>query len=60
MTHLATAILVARLKNGPSFQRLAICPWNALSFAPVTTTALRIELTMQQGFSAGLQEWKVK
>jgi DUF1680 family protein len=34
--------------------------WNALSFAPVTTTGLRIELAMQQGFSAGLQEWKVK
>ena len=34
--------------------------WNAVSFTPVTTTALRIELTMQPGFSAGLQEWKVK
>jgi uncharacterized protein len=34
--------------------------WNALSFAPVTTTGLRIELAMQQGFSAGLQEWKIK
>ncbi len=34
--------------------------WNALRFAPVTTTGLRIELAMQAGFSAGLQEWKVK
>jgi DUF1680 family protein len=34
--------------------------WNPLSFAPVTTMGLRIELSMQQGFSAGLQEWKVK
>ncbi len=34
--------------------------WNAVSFTPVTTTALRIELAMQPGFSAGLQEWKVK
>jgi len=34
--------------------------WNAVSFAPVTTTGLRIELTMQPGFSAGVQEWKVK
>lgn len=34
--------------------------WNELSFVPVTTTALRIELSMQQGFSAGLQEWKVR
>ena len=34
--------------------------WNAVSFAPMTTSALRIELTMQPGFSAGVQEWKVK
>jgi hypothetical protein len=34
--------------------------WNKVTFAPVTTTALRIELTMQPGFSAGLQEWRVK
>ena len=34
--------------------------WNKLTFTPVLTSALRIELSMQQGFSAGLQEWKVK
>ena len=34
--------------------------WNAVSFTPVTTTGLRIELAMRPGFSAGLQEWKVK
>jgi DUF1680 family protein len=34
--------------------------WNAISFKPVNTSALRIELSMQQGFSAGLQEWRVK
>jgi len=34
--------------------------WNAVAFTPVTTSALRIELSMQQGFSAGLQEWKVR
>ncbi len=34
--------------------------WNTLAFAPVTTTALRIEVAMQPGFSAGVQEWKVK
>ena len=33
--------------------------WNRVSFAPVTTNALRIELTLQPGVSAGLQEWKV-
>ena len=34
--------------------------WNAVTFKPVTTSALRIELTMQPDMSAGLQEWKVK
>ena len=34
--------------------------WNAVTFSPVTTAALRIELTMQPGFSAGLQELRVK
>jgi DUF1680 family protein len=34
--------------------------WNAIAFTPVTTSALRIELAMQEGFSAGLQEWKVR
>ena len=34
--------------------------WNTVPFAPVTTTALRIELVMQEGFSAGLQELRVK
>ena len=34
--------------------------WNAVAFTPVTTSALRIELAMQPGFSAGLQEWRVK
>jgi hypothetical protein len=34
--------------------------WNTVTFAPITTDALRIELVMQQGFSAGLQELKVR
>jgi hypothetical protein len=34
--------------------------WNSVTFKPVTTSALRIELTMQPTFSAGLQEWRVK
>ena len=34
--------------------------WNSVAFTAVTTAALRIELSMQQGFSAGLQEWRVK
>jgi len=34
--------------------------WNPIAFTPVTTAALRIELSMQQGFSAGLQELRVR
>jgi uncharacterized protein len=34
--------------------------WNTLTFTPVTTSALRIELVMQEKASAGLQEWKVR
>jgi len=34
--------------------------FNSVEFSPVTTTALRVELTMQPGWSAGVQKWKVK
>ena len=34
--------------------------YNAIRFTPVTTSALRLELTMQPGVSAGVHEWKVK
>jgi hypothetical protein len=34
--------------------------WNTVTFKPVTTTALRIEVVMQPAVSAGVQEWKVK
>jgi hypothetical protein len=34
--------------------------YNRVAFAPVTTPALRLEITMQPKWSAGLQEWKVK
>jgi len=34
--------------------------YNVVTFKPVTTTALRIELKMQATWSAGVQEWKVK
>ena len=34
--------------------------WNTVSFRPVTTSALRLELVMKPGVSAGLQEWRVK
>jgi hypothetical protein len=34
--------------------------YNRVRFKPVTTSALRLELVMQPGVSAGVQEWKVK
>jgi DUF1680 family protein len=34
--------------------------FNKLTFKPVATTGLRLEVTMQQKWSAGIQEWKVK
>ena len=34
--------------------------FNIVRFAPVTATALRLELVMQPNVSAGVQEWKVK
>jgi uncharacterized protein len=34
--------------------------YNTVRFKPVTTSALRLELTEQTDMSAGLQEWKVK
>jgi hypothetical protein len=34
--------------------------FNSVRFAPVTTSALRLELTMQAGVSAGVQKWTVK
>jgi DUF1680 family protein len=34
--------------------------WNKVTFNPVTTSALRLEVTMQPEFSAGFQEWKVR
>lgn len=32
---------------------------NTVTFTPVRTTGLRLEITMQTGFSAGIQEWTV-
>ncbi|HWQ36030.1 MAG TPA: glycoside hydrolase family 127 protein [Blastocatellia bacterium] len=34
--------------------------YNKVGFKPVTTSGLRLEVTMQPGWSAGVQEWKVK
>jgi DUF1680 family protein len=34
--------------------------WNTVKFAPVRTTALRLEIQMQKDWSAGVEEWKIK
>ena len=34
--------------------------YNSVAFRPVTTGALRLEVTLQPKWSAGIQEWKVK
>ncbi len=34
--------------------------YNLVGFRPVLTQALRLEIQLQQGFSAGIYEWKVK
>ena len=34
--------------------------YNKVTFTPVRTGALRLELTMQPQSSAGIQEWKVR
>ena len=34
--------------------------WNAVRFPPVTTSGLRIEIVMQEKFSAGVQELKIR
>jgi hypothetical protein len=33
--------------------------FNRAEFAPVTTTALRLEIQLQEGSSAGILEWRV-
>jgi hypothetical protein len=39
---------------------VALDKYNVVTFAPVTTTALRLEITAQQGVSSGVIEWKVR
>jgi uncharacterized protein len=34
--------------------------FNKVTFKPVATAGLRLEVTMQPNWSAGIQEWKVK
>jgi len=34
--------------------------WNTVKFAPVRTTALRLEVQLQENWSAGVHEWTIK
>jgi len=34
--------------------------YNSVGFAPVNTSALRLEITAQAQYSSGVQEWRVK
>ena len=34
--------------------------YNRVAFEPVTTSGLRLELTMQPNWSAGIQQWRAK
>ena len=34
--------------------------YNTITFAPVRTTGIRLEVTMQPEWSAGVQEWRVR
>lgn len=39
---------------------VALDRFNRVTFAPVSTAALRLEVALQPGWSAGVQEWKVE
>jgi hypothetical protein len=45
---------------GASEYRVERDRYNAVTFTPVTTTALRVEATLQRGFSGGILEWKTE
>jgi hypothetical protein len=34
--------------------------YNSVTFTPVTTSGLRLEIVLQSGWSAGVEEWKVR
>jgi len=39
---------------------VALDKYNVVTFKPVTTTAVRIEVTAQAGVSSGVIEWKIR
>jgi hypothetical protein len=47
------------LTQGSYEKTLALDTWNTVRFASVKTTALRLEVTQQDGFASGIHEWRV-
>ena len=47
-------------QHRPRKLRTAKDAWNEQSFAPVTTTALRLRIRLQSDGSAGVLEWEVR
>ncbi len=43
-----------------SYYEVATDRFNKVTFKPVNTSALRLELTLQPKYSAGIQEWRVQ
>lgn len=48
-----------RLWRGTSYG-VEVGQFNETSFKPVTTSALRIEVQLQEGWFGGIHEWRVK
>lgn len=46
--------------ENPSSYGVVKDQFNKVSFKPVTTSAMRLEVTMQPKWSAGVEEWKLK
>ena len=46
--------------DGPSEYDAKTDQFNHVTFSPVTTTALRVEVQLQPNFSGGILEWKVQ
>jgi len=49
-----------KLVNATAAYCVAKDAWNKVAFTPVATDALRVEVTMQAQWSAGIQEWRVR
>jgi hypothetical protein len=43
----------------PSAYGVETDAWNRVEFDPIETTALRLEVQLQPGFSGGILEWRI-